>query len=96
MTSREAQDDPVLRYFPDCWAAVQALSAQDPSFADMCQELSEADLALSHIRARSALDQTERLIECQGWIERLQVEMRDTLASARIVPLRPPPQDARP
>lgn len=96
MASREAADDAVLRYFPDCWAAVLALSEQDPSFWDMCRELHEADLALSHIRAGKAPDRTERLIECQGWIERLLVEMRDTLASARIAPLRPPSQDARP
>lgn len=85
-------DDPVARYFPDCHAAVQALAARDAAFSDMCQELREVDRALERLAGRRDGAQADRLTECQGWIERLRLEMQEALAEAKIVPLRRAPR----
>jgi hypothetical protein len=97
MASRETETEwqRVLRHFPDSAAAVVSLAKSSDQFLDMCTELCAADMALEHVRTTSLPDQSERLAECEGWIDRLTTEMREALAVANVVPLQPRTPRAR-
>ncbi len=97
MASRETETEwqRVLHHFPNAAADVVAQAKSSDQFRDMCAELCAADKALEHVRTSSALDRSERLAECEGWIDRLTTEMREALAVANVVPLQPRTPRAR-
>jgi hypothetical protein len=88
--------DSVLLHFPGRSAQVRELAGRNQDFRDMCQELGEAEAALSRIESVPPSSRAERLEECRGWIDRLVREMEAALADAKIVPLPRHRQEDRP
>ncbi|PZQ99703.1 MAG: hypothetical protein DI533_03340 [Cereibacter sphaeroides] len=86
----------VLAHFPGREDAVRELAGRNSDFSDMCQELGEAEAALSRMDDVPPKFRSERLEECRGWIDRLTREMEEALAEAKIVPLPRQRQEDRP
>lgn len=76
-----------VRRFPASGAQISTLAAKDDAFRDMCEELAEADALLARLDASRPANETERRLECEGWIERLTAEIADALRKAQVVPL---------
>ena len=60
-----------------------------PSFRDMCEELAAAEEALARMDGLPPSLQAERRGECQGWIERLTLEIDEALTKSKVIPLQP-------
>jgi hypothetical protein len=79
-----------LRRFPQFELAIRRLMARSEAFCDMCEELAEAELALSKVdRVPLALREARRA-EWQDLIERLVAEVGAALHDKDVV-VRPRP-----
>ncbi|EHK54297.1 hypothetical protein [Allomesorhizobium alhagi] len=74
-----------LRRYPQYELAIRRLMAQSEAFCDMCEELAEAELALSKVdRVASAVREARRA-EWQDLIDRLVAEVGTALLDKDIV-----------
>jgi hypothetical protein len=81
-----------VRRFPQSEIAIRGLMDRSEAFRDMCEELAEAELALSRVDAAPPPLREARRAEWQELVDRLVGEVRaairnpDLVARARIIP----------
>jgi len=83
-----------VRRFPQFELAIRRLMDRNETFRDMCEELAEAELALSRVDAAPPPLREARRAEWQELVDRLVGEVGaairnpDVVARARIIPWR--------
>jgi hypothetical protein len=81
-----------VRRFPQCELAIHRLMDRSESFRDMCEELAEAELALSRVDQVPAALREARRAEWQELVDRLVGEVGAVLdTDARKSPINPWP-----
>ena len=70
-----------MRRFPDFELPIRRLLAADENFSDICEELAEAEHALSMVDDMPAASRAARRAEWQELIARLVVEIEALLGS---------------
>jgi hypothetical protein len=81
---RERALQAAIRRFPQHEFATRSLMNRSEAFRDMCEELSDAEIALSNVpTAPQALHEARRL-EWQGVIDRLVAEVATALLERRV------------
>lgn len=84
-----------LRRFPDLELTIRQLIAADQNFRDMCDELAEAETALSRVDQLPLHIRAARKAEWEDLVERLAREVdaalqeRQTVARSHILPQPP-------
>ncbi len=93
--SRRAALSAALRRFPDLELTIRQLIAADQNFRDMCDELAEAETALSRVDQLPLHIRAARKAEWEDLVERLAREVdaalqeRQTVARSHILPQPP-------
>jgi hypothetical protein len=83
-----------VRWFPQCEFAIHELMDRSESFRDICEELREAELALSTVDdAPAALRETRRA-EWQNLVKRLVGEVEAELRERSVLARRRPNRDS--
>ncbi|MCX5580509.1 hypothetical protein [Kaistia terrae] len=75
----------VLRRFPAEHRAIEALTAQNEDFRDMCEELAEAEMALLAVERLPGHLRSQRAAEWRASIERLASEIARALNDANVI-----------
>ncbi len=71
--------------FPDETSIVDRLLTTDENFRDMCEELAEVEAALESIDRVSVEAREETRVELLELVDRLTLELRESLGSANVV-----------
>lgn len=87
-TRQEAGLSAAIKRFPEHAGAMEQLMGWNDALCDMCEELAEADLALSIIGALPPSLREARTLECKDWIERLTMEIDQALRDSNVIPMR--------
>lgn len=74
-----------LRRFPQFELAIRRLMARSEAFCDMCEELAEAELALSRVDGVSSGLREARRAEWQELVDRLVAEVGTALHDKDVV-----------
>lgn len=77
----------VVRRFPELELTIRRMIETDQTFCDMCEELAEAEAALSRVAQLPSSIRAARTVEWQDVVERLAREveaaLRENQAAAR-------------
>jgi hypothetical protein len=68
-----------IRRYPDCELAIRRLIETEEPFRDICEELAEAERALSKVADLPVLSREARRVEWQEIVDRLAGEMKAVL-----------------
>lgn len=74
--------DAACRLLPVLARQIEELAKRDESFADLCDDLAVAELALAGLKHRLEPSAKERLPEYEGWIVSLTAEIEDAVHRA--------------
>jgi hypothetical protein len=74
-----------LRRFPDFELAIRRLMDRSEAFRDMCEELAEAEVALSNVDEVLPASREARRVEWQGLVDRLVREVETALQDKDVV-----------
>jgi hypothetical protein len=78
-----------IQRFPEQRAAIEAMSARDDGFRTLCDDLAEAEAALSRWEGSTAPYRNERCAEYRELVASLTAELEAALRTAAIVPFQP-------
>jgi hypothetical protein len=78
-----------IQRFPEQRAAIEAMSARDDEFRTLCDDLAEAEAALTRWEDSTAPYRNERCAEYRELVESLTAELEIALQAAAVVPFRP-------
>jgi crotonobetainyl-CoA:carnitine CoA-transferase CaiB-like acyl-CoA transferase len=78
-----------IQRFPEKRAAIEAMCARDDEFRTLCDDLAEAEAALSRWEGSTAPYRDQRCAEYRELVASLAAELESALQAAAVVPFRP-------